>query len=583
MLKLYQNICFRGLMYRSALDWRVNVLLNLHVKNLAIIDEVEVDFNDGLNIITGETGAGKSIIIGSINIALGGKVSKDMIRKGANYALVELIFQLEESSTLDLQEYDIPMEDGQIIISRKIMNGRNICRVNGENVTISRLKDIGSLLIDIHGQHEHQSLLYKKKHLEILDRYGKEELSPLKVQLTASYRRYTDILHQLKDTTIDEEQRMREISFLEYEINEIDAARLKDGEDEELSLEYKKLSNANMITEGLASIFHITGDESTESMGESVGRANRILSKTMEYDDNLSNLYGQLSDIEDLLYSFNRELRQYMEEVNLDEDAFKEVESRLDLINNLKSKYGSTIEKIQEYYKENVEKLERYKDYDQYVNKLKKELSKEEKILEDLSEKVSKIRKKKGNQLVKLIKDALIDLNFMDVQFELDFKKLDHYTANGYDDGEFIISTNPGEDLKPLSKVSSGGELSRIMLAIKSVLADNDAIDTLIFDEIDVGVSGRTAQKVSEKLSLIGRNHQVICITHLPQIAAMADSHYIIEKTSDGSTTNTTIESLSLDGSIHELARMLGGAKITDTVINSAKEMKDLASRTKKY
>lgn len=560
------------------------MLLNLHVKNLAIIDEVEVYFKDGLNIITGETGAGKSIIIGSINIALGGKVSKDMIRKGAEYALVELIFQLEEETTIrELQEYDIPVEDGQIIISRKIMNGKSVCRVNGENVTTAMLKDIASLLIDIHGQHEHQSLLYKKKHLEILDRYAKDEISSLKKQLTGTYGKYMDIIHQLKDVDMDEEQRMREISFLEYEVNEIEAARFIEGEDEELAARYKKLSNGNMITEGLSSVFQITGDENTESMGECIGRASRILNKTMEYDDSLGGLYSQLSDIEDLLYGFNRELAQYIEDISLDGEEFKEVENRLDIINNLKSKYGNTIEKIQEYYKENVEKLEKYKDYDNYVKQIKKELSEEEKVLEDLSEKISAIRKKKGNELTGLIKEALVDLNFIDVQFELEFRKLNHYTANGYDDAEFIISTNPGEDLKPLSKVSSGGELSRIMLAIKSVLADNDAIDTLIFDEIDVGVSGRTAQKVSEKLSLIGRNHQVICITHLPQIAAMADSHYVIEKSSDGSTTNTTIKPLTLDGSIHELARMLGGAKITDTVIDSAKEMKDLATHTKKY
>lgn len=560
------------------------MLLNLHVKNLAIIDEVEVYFNDGLNIITGETGAGKSIIIGSINIALGGKVSKDMIRKGADYALVELIFQLEDEASISaMKEYDLPIEDGQIIISRKIMNGKNICRVNGENVTTSMLKDISGFLIDIHGQHEHQSLLYKKKHLEIIDRYSKDEIYVIKEQIAATYRKYIDIVNQLKDTVIDEEQRMREISFLEYEINEIEAARLKKDEDQDLAVHYRKLSNANMITEGLASVYHITGDENNESIGEGIGRATRILGKSLEFDDNLKNLHSQLSDIEDLMNSFNRELIQYMEDINLDEEEFKEVEARLDLINNLKSKYGNSIEKIQEYYESNIEKLKKYKDYDNYLSQLKNELSKEENELERLSAQLSEIRKKKGSELAKLIKEALIDLNFIEVQFEINFKKLDHYTENGYDDGEFIISTNPGEDLKPLSKVSSGGELSRIMLAIKSVLADNDAIDTLIFDEIDVGVSGRTAQKVSEKLSLIGRNHQVLCITHLPQIAAMADMHYIIEKSSDGSSTNTTIKPLTSDDSVYELARMLGGAKITDTVINSAKEMKELATHTKKY
>lgn len=560
------------------------MLLNLHVKNLAIIDEVEVYFNDRLNIITGETGAGKSIIIGSINIALGGKVSKDMIRKGADYALVELVFQLEdEASILAIKEYEIPVEDGQIIISRKIMNGKSICKINGENVTTSMLKDIAAFLIDIHGQHEHQSLLYKKKHLEILDRYSRDEILGIKAQISNSYKKYTEILGKLDSTIVDEEQRMRELSFLEYEVNEIEAARLMKDEDQDLLVRFKRLSNANMITEALAGVYHITGDENNDSISEGIGRATRILSKSTEYDENLGNLYSQLSDIEDLMNCFNRELTEYMDDINLDEEEFKKVEERLDLINNLKAKYGNSIEKIHEYYDSNIEKLDRYKDYDNYVNDLKEQLAKEEKQLEQLSRQLSEIRKKKGNELATLIKTALVDLNFIDVQFEMAFKKLEHYTANGYDDAEFIISTNPGEDLKPLSRVSSGGELSRIMLAIKSVLADNDAIDTLIFDEIDVGVSGRTAQKVSEKLSLIGRNHQVLCITHLPQIAAMADAHYMIEKSSDGSSTNTTINPLTTDGSILELARMLGGAKITDTVINSAKEMKDLATHTKKY
>lgn len=560
------------------------MLLNLHVKNLAIIDEVEVYFNDKLNIISGETGAGKSIIIGSINIALGAKVSKDMIRKGAEYALVELVFQLEDkASLLAIKDFEIPVEDGQIIITRKIMNGKSICKINGENVTTALLKDIAALLIDIHGQHEHQSLLYKKKHLEILDRYSRDVILNITEQISNSYKKYMDVLNKLNNSMVDEEQRMREISFLEYEVNEIETARLIQDEDNELLARYKKLSNANMITEALAGAYHITGDENGESISDEVGRASKILSKSMEYDENISNLYGQLSDIEDLVNSFNRELKEYMEDINLDEEEFKKVEARLDLINNLKAKYGNSIEKIYEYFEKNVEKLERYKDYDNYMSSLKEALAKEEKQLEKLSKQLSDIRKKKGNELTSQIKEALIDLNFIDVQFEMSFKKLDHYTANGYDDVEFIISTNPGEDLKPLAKVSSGGELSRIMLAIKSVLADNDAIDTLIFDEIDVGVSGRTAQKVSEKLSLIGRNHQVLCITHLPQIAAMADAHYIIEKSSDGISTNTTIKPLTLDGSIHELARMLGGAKITDTVINSAKEMKDLATYTKKY
>lgn len=560
------------------------MLLNLHVKNLAIIDEVEVYFKDRLNIITGETGAGKSIIIGSINIALGGKVSKDMIRKGADYALVELAFHIEDEETIEaIRNYEVPIEDGQVIVTRKIMNGKSICKVNGENVTMTMLKDIASLLLDIHGQHEHQSLLYKKNHLEILDHYGKEAIADKKELLLKAYKDYARISKLLEESILDEEKRIREISFLEYEVNEIEATRIKLDEDKELELQYKKLSNASLIKESLSHVYQITGDGERDSMYDGISQASRLLSKIKDYDKEVEDFFNQLTDMEDLVNSFNRELMNYLENMSLDEEEYQRAEGRLNQLNHLKAKYGDTIEKIQEYYEESLDKLNKYRDYDNYLDKIRKELASSKKKLDKLSSEISYIRKEKAKELTRTIEKALIDLNFLDVKFDMDFKRLDHYTSRGYDDAEFIISTNPGEDLKPLGKVSSGGELSRIMLSIKSVLADTDAIDTLIFDEIDVGVSGRTAQKVSEKLSVISKNHQVICITHLPQIAAMADGHYIIEKLSDNISTKTSITSLTEEGSIHELARMLGGAKITDTVIQNAREMKELAEHTKIY
>lgn len=560
------------------------MLLNLHVKNLAIIDEVEVYFKDRLNIITGETGAGKSIIIGSINIALGGKVSKDMIRKGADYALVELVFHIEDEATVQaIRDYEVPVEDGQVIVSRKIMNGKSICKVNGENVTMSMLKDIASLLLDIHGQHEHQSLLYKKNHLEILDHYGKEDITEKRDRLYEAYKEYIRISKILEEAVIDEEKRIREISFLEYEVNEIEAARLRVDEDTLLETQYKKLSNASLIKDSLSSVYQITGDGEQESMYDRISHANRLLSKIKDFDKDVEEFFIQLTDVEDLLNSFNREVIHYIENMNHDDEEYHRVEARLNLMNHLKAKYGDTIEKIQEYYEESLDKLNQYRDYDAYLDKIRKELATAKAKLDKLSSEISQIRKLKARELTKAIQEALIDLNFLDVKFDMDFKRLENYTSRGYDDAEFIISTNPGEDLKPLGKVSSGGELSRIMLSIKSVLADSDAIDTLIFDEIDVGVSGRTAQKVSEKLSVISSNHQVICITHLPQIAAMADAHFIIEKLSDNLSTKTTISPLTTEGSIHELARMLGGAKITDTVIQNAREMKELAEHTKIY
>ena len=559
------------------------MLLNLHVKNFAIIDEVEVYFKDNLNILTGETGAGKSIIIGSINVALGGKVTKDIIRKGADYALVELIFQEEDKSVLTaISELDVPLEDGQIIISRKIMNGKSICKVNGETVTTNVLKNIASLLIDIHGQHEHQSLLYKEKHLEIVDRYAKDNIGDIKKELGAVYNDYIEVKSKLKELKIDDDKRLREISFLEYEINEIRSAALKVGEDEVLGTEYRRLSNAKAISEGLGSVHGLMSNQESGSAGDQIGRAVKCLNKLIDYDSSITNFLKEIADIEDLVNDFNRELSEYLADLNNNEEDFTNIEQRLDLINHLKSKYGNSIPEILNYCEDNEKKLQEYNNYEDTILLLTKQQKQLEEKLDQLSKQLSSIRQEKAKELTYKMKESLIDLNFLDVKFEMVFRKLNHYTSNGFDEVEFEISTNPGEELKPLSKVASGGELSRIMLAIKSVLADKDEIDTLIFDEIDVGVSGRTAQKVSEKLSMISKNHQVICITHLAQIAAMSDAHFIIEKTTDGISTKTSIRRLDETESIEELARILGGAVITDTVINNAREMKELAKGTKK-
>lgn len=558
------------------------MLLSLHVKNFAIIDEAEVDFKDNLNILTGETGAGKSILIGSINAALGGKVSKGMIRTGADYALVELVFETKEEAIKEqLKALDISIEENQIVISRKLMeSGRSVCRINGESTTTAIVKEIASQLLDIHGQHEHQSLLYKQKHLAIVDRYAKEKTEHRKAEIAALYREYTKVKKELEESVMDEEKRLRELSFLEYEINEIKAAELKIGEDEELQAAYRKLSNAKQITSGLTEVYQYTA-QGNDSAADILSRAVRMMLKTSEYDENLTSLSSQIEEIESLLNDFNRDIAEYMDNLeDLGED-FVKTEERLDLINHLKQKYGGSIKDIFQYEKEAEIKLERLTDYEAYTAKLKQELEQLEEKLEIMSLDLSEIRKKEAKKLTKEMKKALIDLNFLDVKFEMIFERTTGYTANGFDIAEFIISTNPGEPLQPLSKVASGGELSRIMLAIKSVLAEKDEIGTLIFDEIDVGVSGRTAQKVSEKLAVIAKCHQVLCITHLPQIAAMADAHYLIEKVTDQKITKTKILPLSKEDSIQELARILGGAKITESVLVNAKEMKELAQHVK--
>ncbi|MDF2943324.1 MAG: hypothetical protein K0S01_2182 [Herbinix sp.] len=559
------------------------MLISLHVKNFAIINEVEVYFKDHLNIMTGETGAGKSIIIGSVNAALGGKINKDIVRSGAEYALIELVFETKDEVIFAaMRELDVPIEGEQIIISRKIMSGRSICKINGENVTASALTTIAGLLIDIHGQHEHQSLLHKAKHMEIVDRFAKDEIGSIKQELEHSYKDYVKLKQEYDQAGIDEEKRLREISFLDYEINEILKAALISGEDVELAIRYKKLSNSNTISEGLQNAYRLTGYDSTAA-GDAVGRALRLLTKIAEYDEAINGIFNQVSDIDELLNDLNRDLSQYISDMESPEEELLEVTKRLDTINHLKSKYGNSIEQIINYCHDCELKLDKYRDYDVYMEKLNKELTEAESKLNLLSQQLSEIRKRKAKELTEKISEALIALNFLDVKFEMTFEQTGHYSANGFDDGEFIISTNPGEALKPLSRVASGGELSRIMLGIKSVLADKDEIETLIFDEIDVGISGRTAQKVSEQLSIIAKHHQIICITHLAQIAAMADSHYIIEKQTDGISTQTMIMELNEENSINELSRILGGAEITERVRESAKEMKELALATKKY
>jgi DNA repair protein RecN (Recombination protein N) len=559
------------------------LLISLHVKNFAIINEVEVYFKDHLNILTGETGAGKSIIIDSINCALGAKVPKGMIRTGAEYALVELVFETEDEAIHDaMRNLDIPMEDNLIILQRKIMPNRSIFKLNGENVTGNTVASIAELLIDIHGQHEHQSLLRKSRHLEIVDRFARDEIGGLKKELHESYKAYSALRQELDNAGVDEEKRLREISFLEYEINEIKSAALVPGEDEEMLALYKKYSNAHIISEGLQTVYSLTGYELNQA-GDNISRAVRQLTKLVEYDEALGELLSQASDVEDLINGLNKDLSGYLSDMDNYEEELNEVTKRLDLINHIKQKYGSDITQIQDYLSECEKNLERYQDYDAYMEKLHKSLKEEETRLSELSGRLSDIRKRKAKELTAKIKDALVALNFLDVRFDMIFNRSNTYSANGFDDAEFIISTNPGEEMKSLSSVASGGELSRIMLGIKSVLADNDDIETLIFDEIDTGISGRTAQKVSEQLSVIAKNHQIICITHLAQIAAMADEHFVIEKQTDGKTTETVIKELNEDEIIDELARILGGAVITERVIENAREMKELANASKKY
>ncbi len=553
------------------------MLQNLHVKNLALIDEADVELEKGLNILTGETGAGKSIMIGSVNLALGEKVQKEMLRENDAPALVELIFSVDNPRTIEkLREIDVEPEDGMVILSRKITQQRAVGRINGETVSVSKMKEAAGLLIDICGQHENQSLLSKKKHLEILDDYAKGRIAQKKETVAAEYRKYRKLKEEWENSRMDTEEQKRELSFLEYEVKEITEVELTIGEDEQLEDDFRRFSNGKKIMEAANSAYSACGGD-MENAAEMIGRAVRELSGVSQYDKKIGELEQQLVEIDSLLGDFNHELSGYISGAEFDEENFYETEKRLNLINRLKSKYGPTIEDIQKECQKKSERILKLQDYEQYLNQLLTSIEEQEKQLEKLSLELSEIRQEEAGKLTEAIRQALVELNFLDVRFSMNFERTADYTAGGIDDVEFMISTNPGEPLRPLGKVASGGELSRIMLAVKTVMADGDDIDTLIFDEIDSGISGRTAQKVSEKMNLLGRRRQVICITHLPQIAAMADAHFLIEKSVQNESTVSKIQKLDEPESVRELARMLGGVKITETVYQNAREMKEMA------
>lgn len=557
------------------------MLRSLHVKNLALIDEIEVEFGEGLNILTGETGAGKSIILGSVNLALGGRYTRDIIRDGADYGFVELTFEIRDPGQIErLKALDVFPEEGMVVLSRRLMEGRSVSRINGETVTMGLLREVSAVLIDIHGQHEHQSLLYKKNHLEILDAFAREEGAGCRQAVQEAYRDYRACEKELEKVSMDESQRAKEMAFLEFEVEEIEKAALQEGEDEELESAYRRMANGRKIAGSALEAYRYTSED-PDSASENLSRAIRALSEAAECDEGARQLQEQLVEVDSLLNDFNRELSDYSKSCEYSEEELYETENRLNEINRLKVKYGGTVGEILAYQEQQAGKLEKLQDYEAYLAGLEKKAREAEALLAKACRSLSQVRKSQAAILEEAVQKGLEELNFADVRFEIHFEELKSYTGNGTDDVEFMISLNPGQPLRPLKDVASGGELSRIMLAIRTVMARRDDIETLIFDEIDVGISGRTAQKVSEKMALIGKTHQVICITHLAQIAAMADAHYVIEKTVEEMETKTRIRRLTQEDSVRELARILGGARITEAVLTNAREMKELAKGIK--
>ncbi len=555
------------------------MLVYLHVKNLALIEEEEIEFTNGLNILSGETGAGKSIILGALNLALGEKVPKEMLRDETRDGIVEVTFTITKDEQREaLENMGISFDD-EVILSRKITESRSVAKINGEMVPADKLKSVGSHFIDIYGQSEHQSLVHKSKHLEMLDEYGKAEIEPIKEELSHAYHEYKKIQTEYDKAMESNVNRDRDIEFLRHEIDEIKKASISIGEDESLEEEYKKMNNASKIVSGCNEAYNNTGLD--DGVSDKVARAIRSLRSIEEYDSKASKLADMLDDVDSIVSDFNREISSYMSDLEFDEASFADVENRLNLLNLLKQKYGPTLQDVLDSLEEKENRLEQLEDYDRYLDKLNEELISAKNVVDDICAELSDVRKKYSYDLLPKVREALSDLNFLDVEFDMYFTKLDNATSNGLDEAEFIISTNPGEPMKPLRNVASGGEMSRIMLALKTVLVTNDSIDTMIFDEIDAGISGRTAQALSEKLSVVAKGKQVICITHLPQVAAMADKHFLIQKGVVGTKTISSIRGMNEEERVDELARMLSGSEVTEAVLINAREMIDYAKRYK--
>lgn len=555
----------------------------MHVKNLALIKECEIQFTEGLNILTGETGAGKSILLGSINLALGAKADKDIIRTGEEEGYVELVFTANDYSRKLLAELELPCEDDIIAISRKITSTKNIFKINGEIVPARQVRELAGGLLDMHGQHEHQSLLNNAKQRDMLDAFGSAGIAAARDNVRLASKAYLALKSEYDETLEKSSGREREISLLRYQCEEIENAKLIPGEDEALEEEYKKMQSSEKLLSLLNEAMSVVSAGAEEDAGSLVSRALSAMRKASSYDEGAEALCDILSNIESLIGDFAFESSRYADTLEFSEEDFAKTEERINIINSLKLKFGNTIEKITEYYDGIKDELEKLENLDAYLNELQEKTQKALSFYKDCARKLSKLRREASREFETQLTEELKALSFLDVMFEVSIESDEEAVSeNGFDKIDFRISTNPGEPIKPIKNVASGGELSRIMLAIKTLLARKDEVDALIFDEIDAGISGRTAWEVASKLSRLSREHQVIAITHLAQIAAFSDNHFEIRKSALDNTTTTRIEKLSSEGHINELARLLGSDSFDEATISNAKELVKKAEDRKK-
>lgn len=552
------------------------MLDRLMVKDLALIEKSVVEFGPGLNILTGETGAGKSILLGSIQLALGQKANKDMIRHGSEQALIELSFSLGEEKEAELKELeeDLEIEEGSLIIRRKISEKKSENRVNDLSVTLAKLREISGELLDLHGQHEHHSLLKEGAHLAILDSFMTRRGGRILSEVKEAYENYREKKKKVEAYSLPEEERKRELDFLQFELEELSSANLKPGEEEQLSKDYAVYENRDRLKSLLLRVQEELADRDFHGPVKN-------LEEAVTFDESLKNVLDTAYELEAVGEDCLRAVEHYLDHSEMDEEKFFLLGERLDTIRSLMMKYGGTEEKALEALSKKEERLRFLTDYEKEKALMEEALARSEEELREKAERLSLERQKTAKELEERIQQEMQELGFLDTRFTFRFEKKREISEKGLDEVESYVSLNPGEPLRPLREVGSGGELSRIMLSIKTVLADTDAVPTLIFDEIDTGISGRTAEKVGEKLEKIAKNHQVILITHLPQIAAKADRHFLIEKNVQEGKTKTEIHALNEEASVKELARLLGGEELTEAALQNARSLKTKAKEKK--
>ena len=553
------------------------MISELYVKNFALIREANIDFKNHLNILTGETGSGKSILIGSINLALGKRINKDQILNENEDTVVCLTFDINDQNIIEkLKELDVEVDDNsEIIIYRKITKDKNVSKINDINCTLNKIKEVTELLVDIYGQHDSDDLRNDNKHINFLDDYIGQSIVDIKNDIKSALNDYRTAKSNLEKFNLDESKKLREIDLLEYEVEELENANLKPGEEEELADKYKLLSNSKNLVSSLNNAKELFEDLD-------ISKAIRELKDAVKYDDSISKILDVALDIESLSYDCVKDIDNKLDSYDMDDESLASISDRLSLIRSVLNKYNNNIDIAIKSLNEKKERLKVLNDYDNEKLKAEKKLKDSFNKLLKECDKLTKIRVEKAKQFEADLIEELKDLGFLDVRFNIEFNKKPEPSANGIDDIVFMISLNPGEKQRPLSDIASGGELSRIMLSIKTILSNTVGTESLIFDEIDAGISGITASKVAVKLNKIASSHQVICITHLPQIAAMADSHFMIDKIVKDNKTITNVELLDEEGSINELGRLIGSSdKLTDAVIKNAKELKNNAKKFK--